>query len=149
MKSIVCLIMAVLILSIPLFTGCENRKEATPKETVTTEDVKKEVGEAFETAAEFTQQQKEEYQREVERRIMEIDSKLQDIETRADMLKEEARNELNKEIENLEKKKADAKQKLAQLKSATGTAWEDIKTGLDKAFEDMDEAYQKAISRFK
>ncbi len=149
MKNIVFLIMAALTLSIPFFTGCKASKEANTEKSVTAGDVKKEAREALETASQFTEQQKKEYQATIESRLREIGKKLEDMKSGADRLKEEARSELKKEMENLEKKKADAEQKLAQLKTETGKAWEDIKNGLDKALVEIDEAYEKASSRFR
>ncbi|MGA9236845.1 MAG: hypothetical protein WBV91_18620, partial [Desulfobacterales bacterium] len=53
--------------------ACGDQKEAEKSQTeVTSEDVKKEAKEAMQTAKEYTLQQKEEYQKQMEAKLQEI-----------------------------------------------------------------------------
>lgn len=149
MKKSVLLIMVIICLSILLFTVFDRRSEGDDQQEVTVDEVKQEFGEAIDTVKEFTVQQKEEYQKEAKRRLKEIKENLEDIKARADKLKTDSKIELKNEIENLDKKKDEAEAALAELTNKSGKAWNDMKSGLDKALDEMDEAYRKALSRFE
>jgi DNA anti-recombination protein RmuC len=141
--------MVIICLSILLFTVFDRRSEGDDQQEVTVDEVKQEFGEAIDTVKEFTVQQKEEYQKEAKRRLKEIKENLEDIKARADKLKTDSKIELKNEIENLDKKKDEAEAALAELTNKSGKAWNDMKSGLDKALDEMDEAYRKALSRFE
>ena len=52
-------------------------------------------------------------------------------------------------IEDLKAKKKALKERLAEVKQTGDSAWEDVKTGTGKAWEELRPAMQSAIARFK
>ena len=52
-------------------------------------------------------------------------------------------------MEELRNKKQAAAEKLNELNSASGKAWEDIKSGMDSAMDALGKAFDRARSHFK
>jgi hypothetical protein len=63
--------------------------------------------------------------------------------------KGEASTKIEAGIADLKTKQDQAKQKLQEVGSSTGAAWDDMKAGLDKAVADLQKAYNDASSHFK
>jgi predicted RNase H-like nuclease (RuvC/YqgF family) len=118
------------------------------QENVTSEDVKKETEEAYQTAVEYTAQQKEEIQAEMRRKLDDYKQKIEQLRSETETLSAEAKAEVKRRLEELRTKQQAAEQKLSQLKSSSGKAWNDIKQGLDRAVDDLEQAYKNARSQF-
>ena len=61
----------------------------------------------------------------------------------------EFRVQLQEDIEELEKQRKVIQQKLEELKDPTKRAWEDLKSGMDNAISEMENAFKKATERFQ
>jgi len=154
MKRLVLFITLALFFTTAFLLACSDQQESQKSETaVTSADVKNEAKEAMETAKAYTQQQKEEYQKQMEAKLQELDREIQDLQTKAQSnaaeLKEKSKEEFNQTMEELRNKQQAATEKLDQLKSASGKAWEDTKAGVDSAFDELSKAFDRARSHFK
>lgn len=88
-----------------------------------------------------------------------LQAKLDEWQSEIDKLRSEAEeaeaepdvehNQRNRQIEGLQEKQDDAKQKLAELEEAGEGAWEHLKSGIDKAWNDLGEAVSAARSKFR
>ena len=136
MLAIICLSLLVL--------SCGESKESK----VSSGDVKKETREAYETAVEYTKQQKEEFQRKVQAKLDEYRKRIYELQVETDEMSAQVKASMNRRIKDLEAKREAAEEKLTQLKSSSGKAWAEIKQGLDRAVEDLDQAYKHASSQF-
>ena len=136
-------ILAILCLSF-IILSCGEGKESK----VSSGDVKKETKEAYETAAEYTKQQKEEFQREMQAKLDEYRKIIYELRVETEEMSAQVKANMNRHIEDLEAKRKAAEEKLAQLKSSSGKAWAEIKKGLDQAVNDLDQAYENASSQF-
>ena len=148
------LIMLASFFSMALFFACGDQKDAEKSDTkVTYEDVKKESKEAMETAKEYTQEQKEEYLRQMRAKLDEFNKEIQELQTKAASkaigLKEASKEELSQSMKELAEKKKAAAEKIDELKNASGNAWEDIKTGADLAMDELNKSLEQAVSHFK
>jgi len=75
---------------------------------------------------------------------------------RIDFLTEKAEHEaleqktkLLREIEEFKARSQEAQLKLKQMRETTGDAWETLVAGMDKAWEDMKEAFHQIADKFK
>ena len=59
---------------------------------------------------------------------------------------ESTRAELQKSLNELEKKKEAVKEKLDELKGATDAKWHDVKDGMNNAMNEIKHSYQKLLS---
>jgi len=121
---------------------------AQKKADVSSEDVKKETKEALEAAKELTVQQKEEFQKKMRDELDRMQKEIDRLVFKANQAKKETRAELNKAIGELQQKKDATARKLQDLESASGNAWNDLKSGLNASMEEFEKSYAKAKSRF-
>jgi uncharacterized coiled-coil DUF342 family protein len=71
------------------------------------------------------------------------------LKAKADKAEAESRLEYQKEIENLQERRREAEEKLTELGQAGDGVWEDLKSGVQSAWDSMEEAVKSARTRFK
>jgi RecA-family ATPase len=137
-----------------LLFGCGEKKE--PEKTTTTApgavapgQVKKEAAEAADKAAALVKQQKEAYQKGMQATLDDYKKKIADLDAKAATLKEESKAQFAKEMEKLKAQEQELTKKWIAFKSDTGTAWENMKAGLDNSMNELKKSYDQAASYFK
>ena len=149
----------VIIASSTLLTSCSEQKPTTEKTALekgkvenlatTPADIKKEAKDLAETTMAYTEEQKAQYEKIIQEKLVQYNRKFMELESQLVMMNEQAKADLAAEMAELNDKKAVAAAKAKELQSTGGEAWADLKAGMDKAFMEMDKAYDQARSRFK
>jgi TolA-binding protein len=125
--------------------GCD-RKSAPGK--VTPEDVRRDASQAVNTAAEFSQQTKEEFQKKLEARLNSLDAEITKLREKGRDLKDESKVNFNQKMADLEVKRDAVRTKLAEVGKTSGDAWKDVQKGAQSAWEDLDKAFRDASHEF-
>lgn len=152
MKRLETFLVTVLFLSVISFIGCGDQQQAEkqeakkPEKEVSMEDVKEKSGEALEGLAEYTEQQKEVFQQEIQDQIESFDKKINNLQENAANLQGEAKQELNEKIARLEAMKKNAGEKLESLKGKSGEAWAEMKEGISDSITELQQAYDDAMN---
>lgn len=150
------IIMAAAILLLNM--SCSEQKQAekaTPEKArveslaTTPADIRKEAGDLANTTLTYAEEQKELYTRHVLERLAQYNQKMIDMDRKLAMMTEQAKAEVEEEVGNFMRKKEDVSAKFQELQADGGEAFEDLKEGMNKAMDEMDVAYDQAISRFK
>ena len=128
--------------------GCEQQSSAPVVGKVTSEDVRKDAGKAVDTAAEFSQQTKDEFQQKLEARLKELDAEMVVLREKRHDLKDEAKVKWDQKLAELEVKRDAARVKLAEVTDSSAEAWKDLQTGAQAAWNDMDKAFHEASREF-
>jgi TolA-binding protein len=145
MKNATSIMVTIIFLICCSFFGCsEQKKPANKKQNVTTEDITKEVQDVVETASAFTEQQRQEYQRQIEAKLKEYDQKVNTMITQIENMKESASEDLKGEIDTLSNKKEEVAKKIDAIKVASGAAWDELKVGIDNALAELEKALEQA-----
>jgi len=92
---------------------------------------------------------KEEFLKTLHAKIDQWDAEIEKLSAKAAMVEAESKEEYYKQIADLKTKRSQIKEKLDEVQHSGEEAWEDVKAGLDLAFESMSEALKSASSRFK
>lgn len=92
---------------------------------------------------------KDEYVRKMHSKLDHWNAEIDKLATKASQSKAEMRAEYDKHIEELRTKRDEAKSNLERLQSAGEGAWEDMKVGVEMAWDAIGEAVDSAKSRFK
>ena len=92
---------------------------------------------------------KEEYQKKLQSQLDEWGLEIDRLKAVAGKAKAGLQGEYYKEVEDLRCKQLDAQKKLHELKDASGDAWEDLKGGIEGAWDSLSTGVKKAASRFK
>jgi len=129
-------------------TGCEQPSSVPTHAKVTSEDVRHDAGKAVDTAAEFSQQTKDEFQQKLEARLKELDVELAVLREKGRDLKDEAKVKWDQKLVELETKRDTARAKLAEVSESSAEAWKDLQKGAQAAWNDMDKAFSEASREF-
>lgn len=92
---------------------------------------------------------KEAFQEKLEMQLREWDKKLDGLKGKAKKAKADLRHDLEAQLEALRAKRAAAQDKLQELRQRGDSAWDDLKDGAEKIWEEMHEALDRIVSRFK
>lgn len=92
---------------------------------------------------------KEAYQQKLEAQLNEWDAKLKQVGAMALQATADARISYENELEILKGKRAAARKSLAELGERGENAWEDMKGGMESAWDELSKAIDKMAARFK
>ncbi len=92
---------------------------------------------------------KDAYVKKMHAKLDEWNAEIDKLKAKADQAEAESRIEYQKQIEDLQDKRREAERKMSQVKKAGEGAWEDLKSGVQDAWDAMDEAVKSARSKFK
>lgn len=128
--------------------GCDEPTSSRPPGGVTSDDVRRDAEKAIDTAAEFSQQTKEEFQSKLNARLTELDEEIVMLREKGSVLKDDAKARWDEKLVKLESKRESARVKLAEVKDSSAEAWKDLQKGAQSAWSDLDTAFREASSEF-
>ena len=91
---------------------------------------------------------KDAYVQKLHARLDEWNAEIDRLKAKVDKAEAEARLEYQKEVEILQQRSQEVEKKLAEVRQAGEGAWEDLKSGIQSAWDSMEEALKSARSRF-
>lgn len=139
-------ILAILLLvGTLLLAGCGSDSS----KGVTAKDVQQKTAEAVETTKNYTLQQKEEYQKQVQTKIDSLSQQIDELKAKAGRATDQSKQGITEQIAALEKEKQAAQNKLTELTSAGAEAWGALKSGMDAAMGSLEKSYKEAVSKFE
>ena len=112
-----------------------------------TEKITKEARETLDATKQYTIDQKEAFQRKAHEELAVVQKQISALREKGHEVSASTRAELQKSIDELEKKKKAAKHELDQLKAVTDSKWAAMNAKVNAALEDLKSSYQKAVSR--
>ena len=128
--------------------GCQRNPADRAPGTVTSEDVRHDAGQAVNTAVEFSQQSKEEFQKNLDARLKNMDAEIAKLREKGRDLKDEAKVKWDQKLADLETKRDAARAKLAEVAQSSGAAWKDVQQGAQSAWDELDKAFRDASREF-
>jgi hypothetical protein len=141
--------LCVVILSgLVALTGCERKPADRAPGKVTSEDVRRDVGQVVNTTVEFSQQSKEEFQKNFDARLKNMDTEIAKLREQGRDLKDEAKVKWDQKLADLETKRDVASAKLADLVQSSAEAWKDVQKGAQSAWDELDKAFQDASHEY-
>jgi len=91
-------------------------------------------------AKNYTEQQVKAFDRKADREYHKLGEQLDDLKAQSQKKTGDAKAALDKKIAQAQQKIDDLKPKLAELKTATTNAWSDIKSGFEKSLDNVKNA---------
>jgi len=85
---------------------------------------------------------------QTETRFAEYEQEIDQLQAKAEKLGGDAKAKAKQQLTALRQKRDAVSGKLKELGSAGGIVWEQIKSGIDAAMEDLGKAYKKAAAEF-
>ena len=128
--------------------GCEQKCADRTPGKVTSEDMRRDAGQAVKTAGEYSLQAKEEFQNKLEAQLDELDAKISKLREKGRDLKDDAKVQWDQKMSDLEKKREAARAKLTEVGQSSADAWEDVQKGAQSAWDELDKAFRDASQEF-
>ena len=113
----------------------------------TTDKMVRDTKNAVEVTKQYTLQQKDAFQKTIQVELNEMQAKIAQLQKKTSAASVEARGEMQKAIQDLEKKKDEARKKLEEVNESTSSAWSTLKDGMTAAVEDLKKHYKEAVSK--
>ena len=111
-----------------------------------TEKIVKEARETIEATKEYTVQQKEAIERKAHEELAALQRQITEMRGKVTKASDATRAELQKSLNELEKKKDGVKARLEELKGATDAKWHEVQEGMTTAMNELKQSYQKLLS---
>ncbi|MBV5340077.1 MAG: hypothetical protein J0665_11070 [Deltaproteobacteria bacterium] len=92
---------------------------------------------------------RDEYISRMKAKLEQWNADIDTLSARAGEVSADLRSEYNEQIAAMKTKQSAARQKIDELQQAGGSAWEDLKAGLELAWTAIGESIDSAKSRFK
>jgi len=92
---------------------------------------------------------KEAYLEKFKAKLDEWNAEIDKLKAKAAQAKAEAKIELEKRVGDLETRRQEVENKIHQVRQASGEAWENLKGGAQKAWDNLDQAVKSAKEKFK
>ena len=113
---------------------------------VTGDMVIRETQEAVTATKDYTIQQKDAFQRKVQAELDEMQLRIAQLRGQVTHASVEAQADVQKAIKELEKKKELAQKKVEDIHSATASSWEQVKSKMAAAMDDLRDSFTRARS---
>jgi TolA-binding protein len=147
--SVWILSVIMLLLALGVVAGCgENEQSQSKPAAVSKEDVKKEVKQAYDATKAYTQEQMQAFREQAEARLAEYENDIDQLQAKAEKMEGDAKAKAEQQLTQLRQKRDAVAEKLKELGSSGGNAWEQIKSGVDAALEDLGNTYKKVSAEF-
>ena len=142
-------LLAVMLLVPWTLSGCGDKDQPQSKSgTVSGDDVKKEAKEAYDATKAYTQEQMQAVRNELEAKLDEYGKEIDQLQAKAGELEGDAKAKAEQHLTALRQKRDAVAEKVKELGSSSGSAWEQLKSGIDVAMEELADAYKKVVAEF-
>ena len=92
---------------------------------------------------------KDAYLANCEAKLKEWDAEILKLEAKAEQAQAQVKIQYYEQLESLRTKQTTVREKLHELKQASGAAWETVKIGLEKAWYEMKGGLNNAAAKFQ
>jgi len=89
------------------------------------------------------------YMEKIGRKLIQYNAKLTEMKGKTAEVQVDMKLEYLSQVDNLEKKRDELIKKHGQLTISSQRGWEDVKTGTEKVWDELEEAFAKAATQFK
>jgi hypothetical protein len=141
------------LLSLLVFSSTATLLPASQQKEATATDVKEETSEAFETLKNYTVVQRDEAIAAAKNQLDRLDAKIEALQSDLnedwqDMSKA-AQQKKQATLKTLREKRNDVAEWFGGLQHSSAEAWEEVKTGFAKSYDQLQKTFSKASDEFK
>jgi len=124
--------------------GCDRTAAEKAQPKVTTEDLKRDAGQAVNTSVSYAQQTKEEFQASLTQRLKEYDAEITALKSQGATLKDDAKVRWDQTMDELAVKRDDLHSKLSDFGRASERAGKEARDGIVAAWDNFEKAIHDA-----
>jgi predicted small lipoprotein YifL len=140
---------AIMLMTLGVLAGCGEKEQTQSKPAaVSKQDVKQEVKQAYDTTKAYTQEQMQTFREQTEAKLAEYENDIDQLQAKAEKMGGDAKAKTEQQLTALRRKRDAVSEKMKELGSSSEGAWEQIKSGIEAALEDLGNTYKKAAAEF-
>jgi hypothetical protein len=113
----------------------------------TIDTIAQDAQETVEATKQYTAQQKEAFQKAAHAELEAIQRQVRALQSKAGQASASARAEMQKSLFDLGVKKEATGKQLDELRLATDSRWDEVKSGIHRAIDEMKQSYRNILSR--
>ena len=117
--------------------------------STTSDEVSSKTKAAAQSAADYTVEQKEAFQKSMEKNMTALQKQIADLKAKAVTAQGDAKTKTNSKINDLEMKQAELQKTMSDLKKSTGRAWAKMKDGMAATWSKAKETVSEAEAEMK
>ncbi|MCL4704270.1 hypothetical protein KJ068_03865 [bacterium] len=95
------------------------------------------------------QKEKQEFESAMETKVADLNRELAVLKGKAEMATGEAKEEWQKQVDELDKHLTVAQNKLKEVKNASADNWKEVKADVETTFDDLGKSFALTAERFK
>lgn len=135
------------VLLLLLLGACESQDQSGQGSgKVSSKEVQEKTAAAVKALSDFAQQKNQEFRRQMEGQLKELDQKIRELNRQVAELGAEASDDLKDMVERMSKQSEAARKKLGELASATGESVESMQQDIEEKVSELKKSYEKAES---
>jgi archaellum component FlaC len=115
---------------------------------ITREDVAEEYDEAMQETRAYLNQEQKEMLNKMENRYTMLETDIESFRTDVAESGRQVNQKMKEQLDRIREQQEDLRAELDTLSNSSEDAWKELKTGVDRAFEDLDKALEKARNEF-
>ncbi len=92
---------------------------------------------------------RDEYLEKLKAKMDQWNAELSRLEAKANEVEADAKIEYKTQLEKLRTRKMELQQKIDELRNTSGDAWQDVKAGIENAWQEFGESVKSATARFR
>jgi len=141
-------IVAIVVIALTVACGQQDTETSSKEEIKSSAaEIQQESKNMINSIQDYTMEQKEALQKQVQAQINNLSDKINDLEAKSENATDEAKATLQEATADLNQKLETVKVQMQQLENATAETWENVKGELSAAMRDVEAAYNEAVSR--
>jgi len=122
--------------------GCGTNTSFTSDPNSKMSNAKEKISDAEKATAEAAKEKRDEYARDMHKRLDEFDVKCRHLEASITKAEGQAKKDLERKLDDAKVKRDAAARKLDELKEAGADRWEKVKAGVGSAVDDLKKVFE-------
>ncbi|BAZ39189.1 hypothetical protein NIES4101_51410 [Calothrix sp. NIES-4101] len=92
---------------------------------------------------------KQDFQEKMEIQLAKLQTQIDELKVKSSLAQADAKDAYQEQLASLNTKCQTTRLKLQELKSKGGNAWEEMKDGLETAWSDLQDSFNRAVTHFR
>lgn len=145
-------IVTLFVLPLLLVTTTAANAALSPDDRATIQQVRKETSDLLESIKSYGAAQRDDAIQEIEIAIIHLDNRIESLQTRIDEqwddMTQPAREQARKSLRELQQQRVKLAEWYGNLRGSSADAWDEIKRGFSRAYDNINNAWEKALNEF-
>ena len=128
--------------------GCKKETASTETPATQIDQISRQARREVQDTKEYLKDKRDDFRVASDRRLAEMDLKLDEYERKAASLKDDAKVEADRTVKALREQRNKLKESYGDLKDETRSGWNDLKSAFDRSLDELEKGLKDAKAKF-